>query len=375
MKKFAKMSLVAAVAVAGLSTTSSATALTEAIKGVDVSGYVRYRFTNTENKKAAAGTGATSTDLYKIYTSAKIPVNDAVTAQIGLLVGEADVSEAEANPAVVVKQANFTIKTGVATLIAGKQSIGIPVTDAADNMGTALVAVVPAGPATIVAAHATATNLMVGANNYKDASVTVVGALAAIGGVNVEAWDIDGSKNAVFTSKGIDAQFFAASGNVAGVALAAKHATLDTNLLGSGKDQESTTVTAAGKVGAVSLVAGYHTTGDKGGLVAFDNDAKSTFTIEQFSTNSDGVNDAEALYVSASMPVGPLVATVEYGSGDFKTTDAATAKKDAKETVVALAYSMSKNFKISGFVSNYQTSLSGTETEVEKSRVEVKYTF
>jgi hypothetical protein len=42
MKKFAKMSLVAAVAVAGLSSTVAAKPLADAIQGTSVSGLVRY---------------------------------------------------------------------------------------------------------------------------------------------------------------------------------------------------------------------------------------------------------------------------------------------------------------------------------------------
>ena len=49
-----KMSLIAAVAVTGLTSTVSAQPLEDAIKGVDFSGNLRYRYTNGE---------ATSTDL------------------------------------------------------------------------------------------------------------------------------------------------------------------------------------------------------------------------------------------------------------------------------------------------------------------------
>ncbi len=47
MKKFAKMSLIAAIAVAG--TTASAQPLAEAIKNVDVSGTVVYRYNDYED--------------------------------------------------------------------------------------------------------------------------------------------------------------------------------------------------------------------------------------------------------------------------------------------------------------------------------------
>jgi ACT domain-containing protein len=62
MKKIAKLSLVAAVAVAGL-TTANAQPLEEAIKNVDVSGSVVYRY-NDYNGQDGVTTGQTSTDDY-----------------------------------------------------------------------------------------------------------------------------------------------------------------------------------------------------------------------------------------------------------------------------------------------------------------------
>ncbi len=49
MRKISKISLVAAVAVAGFST-ANAQPLEEAIKNVDVSGSVVYRYNNYDNK-------------------------------------------------------------------------------------------------------------------------------------------------------------------------------------------------------------------------------------------------------------------------------------------------------------------------------------
>ena len=62
MKKIAKLSLVAAVAVAGL-TTANAQPLEEAIKNVDVSGSVVYRY-NDYNGQDDASVGQTSKDDY-----------------------------------------------------------------------------------------------------------------------------------------------------------------------------------------------------------------------------------------------------------------------------------------------------------------------
>ncbi len=54
MRKISKISLVAAVAVAGFST-ANAQPLEEAIKNVDVSGSVVYRYNNYDNNKLHQG--------------------------------------------------------------------------------------------------------------------------------------------------------------------------------------------------------------------------------------------------------------------------------------------------------------------------------
>ena len=89
MKKFAKMSLVAAVAVAGLSTVSSAKPLAEAIKDVDVSGTVVYRY-NDYNDDIDGGAGSRTSNNYKIGLTAKAKVNEDVTAVTRFLVAGAD---------------------------------------------------------------------------------------------------------------------------------------------------------------------------------------------------------------------------------------------------------------------------------------------
>ena len=79
------MSLVAALAVAGLSQTASAGSLEEAIKGVSISGKmeVEYDYSDSETSGTTADNTTNSWDLDWDVT-AKIPVNDNVTAVFGL---------------------------------------------------------------------------------------------------------------------------------------------------------------------------------------------------------------------------------------------------------------------------------------------------
>lgn len=80
MKKIAKMSLVAAMAISGL-TSASAADLTEAIKGVKVSGFVSYTMEKVMNDDKATSDVEAQHDI-DIRIQAVIPVNDMVTATI-----------------------------------------------------------------------------------------------------------------------------------------------------------------------------------------------------------------------------------------------------------------------------------------------------
>ena len=90
MKKIAKISLVAAVAVAGL-TTANAQPLEEAIKNVDVNGSVVYRYNDYSNN-IAPGTGATDSasqsNNYKVGLNLSSKVNDDVKFNSRFLVAD-----------------------------------------------------------------------------------------------------------------------------------------------------------------------------------------------------------------------------------------------------------------------------------------------
>ncbi|MFP4331958.1 MAG: major outer membrane protein [Campylobacterales bacterium] len=86
--KLAKVSLAAVVALGTLSTASMAKDLSEAIKGVDVSGYLRYRFNNKDVKNADfqdVGTEQTgSQHEWKAVTNFTIPTSETFSAVVGL---------------------------------------------------------------------------------------------------------------------------------------------------------------------------------------------------------------------------------------------------------------------------------------------------
>lgn len=91
MRKISKISLVAAVAVAGFST-ANAQPLEEAIKNVEVSGSVVYRYDNFHNKDAggttARGDGDSGTNNYKVGLNLSSKVNDYVKFNSRFLVAD-----------------------------------------------------------------------------------------------------------------------------------------------------------------------------------------------------------------------------------------------------------------------------------------------
>ena len=87
MRKISKISLVAAVAVAGFST-ANAQPLEEAIKNVDVSGSVVYRYNNYDNNGVTPKGDQTESNNYKIGLNLSSKVNDYVKFNSRFIVGE-----------------------------------------------------------------------------------------------------------------------------------------------------------------------------------------------------------------------------------------------------------------------------------------------
>ncbi|WP_416872491.1 major outer membrane protein, partial [Helicobacter ganmani] len=87
--KFLKLSLAASVALGAFSTASFAQPLEDAIKGIDVSGYLRYRYNddrydaNGFNKDSVANSNATH--RWKAVADFKAPVADNVAFNFGIL--------------------------------------------------------------------------------------------------------------------------------------------------------------------------------------------------------------------------------------------------------------------------------------------------
>jgi hypothetical protein len=237
MKKIAKLSLVAAVAVAGL-TTANAQQLEDAIKKVEVSGSVVYRYNDynsdtnyaTEGSDAQTGTGGAkngisdgkkgtnsdSNNNYKVGLNLAAPVNDFVKLNTRFLVangngefagdatpfGGLDTQNAgDSNVDVELSNVYFGY-TGIknTTVNVGKQGLTTPWTvatqiDGNEQTGTGILALSTIENVTLAGAYFNQTNLQNSGNliGVADGSedIATVGTIVAVGPVTLDAWYAD----------------------------------------------------------------------------------------------------------------------------------------------------------------------------------------
>ena len=371
MTKMIKLSLVAAVAVAGLTTTASAVNLEDAIKGVQVSGFVLYRANKTMENGTALPDPQEMSSFIKTRVVIKSPVNDTTTAKI--------VVADDKGTGTRLGEANFIIKTSGATLIAGRQAIPTPFMDGSDQKGDGLVALIPAGGVTIAAGYFYAP---LSADN----DLMALGAIGKAGTVSYQAWYAsldnetqDGKGADTKTGLGQTLTALMLNAKVAGLNVEVVTATSSSDAATSSafyfKDQSQSRVVVSGKANKLAYRAGVVVTGKDGGDVralgkagAADSDAKVNFSSAEL--DASGVADATLIHLGVNMPIANKL------SGDLSYTGGSVAKNAAGkdsvvETTAVLKYASSKNFYISG---RYTTG-DVYGADFTKTRIEMKYTF
>ena len=388
------MSLVAAVAVAGM-TTAQAKDLTEAIKGVDVSGTVVYRYNDYGNGEAASDTA----NFYKIGVSLSSPVNDVVKANTRFLVADAnghfvnggatglDTNEdGDSNPEVTLSQVNFAY-SGIAntTVIVGKQGIATPWTNAIDSdgseqTGTGILALTTMGPVTAAAGYMNQTNfdtIKVQVNSDTTAQVdaglgdgsrdTIVAALMAkFGPIATEAWYLNIDEVA-------DSYFLKASGSfkVSDVALKvfAQYNDMDADSDFTADDDDLSLFKAgiSAKMGLFNAGVNYGKTGDNGTGVV---NALAKNGMIGWNTSIHDHYDADMIQVDLGMQVTPeLHVGLNYDEIDTNST----VDADETDIFVQATYKMSKNFMTYVRLGEYE--VDNTTTDGTRGRLQVQYSF
>ncbi|WP_323587910.1 porin [Aliarcobacter butzleri] len=424
MRKISKLSLVAAVAVAGFST-ANAQPLEEAIKNVEVSGSVVYRYDNfnddktTFAEKDADGNTVKNHDnydhnKYKIGLNVTSKVNDYVKFNSRFLVaagtGEfADLDAhkgSDANPDVTLSHANFAF-TGIqnTTITAGKQGLATPWTVAIDSdgnehTGTGVLALSSFGPVTAAAGYFNQTNLDKSGNingtRYGKTSVSdisgslltdgenlgsrdlYVGALLAdFSPVKLEAWYVDIADALDSYTLVAKANFAPSTDSKLGLEARYVSLTLDNPAnLDIEEDNSMYRLAVTGNLGIFNAKVSYTATDDKGGLTAFDQDAENATLGWNLSSN--GIADAK--YWQAVLGVNILDnLNLSANYGNLKADE--SSNLEAEEVFAQLTYKMSKNLSTYLRYGTYEEKYDDVNGDKEKfsdqnrGRLQVEYTF
>ncbi|MFY9101126.1 major outer membrane protein [Aliarcobacter cryaerophilus] len=408
MRKISKISLVAAVAVAGFST-ANAQPLEEAIKNVDVSGSVVYRYDNFDNSEATTNQSNTDVNRYKIGLNLSSKVNDYVKFNSRFIVGGEDAGfvsldaqtgnrtagaeDGDNNANVTLSHAYFGFTAIPNTVVnVGKQGLATPYTVAIDingneQSGTGILALSTMGPVTAGAGYFNNSNL------DKSGNVTVFDAgsdiyVATLQGdldfVKLEAWYLG-------VQDSLNSYTLAATSNIdlaenAKLGLEARYVNLkvDSDLANVPSDRRKNDMfrlAVDGKFSIVNARLAYTKTGKDGGVTATDQDAKNASL--GWALTSLAKQDADYWQAALGADIlDNLNFTLHYGNLKAK-ADAPFGianNSDLKQSEVygQLTYKMSKNLTTYLRYGNMKSEGydSGVETHDQNmGRLQVAYTF
>lgn len=347
MTKMIKMSLVAAVAVAGLTTTASA---------VDVS-YKGKLYVENHAETVKDSETVTGYEIdFDVTGTAKI--NDNFSAVVGI---EADTDQDDDSSAssasVSVDDAYIQYANDGFTLKFGRQAINTPTTDGENGEG--VLATYTINSITLAAAHFGNNGLELNNVNIEtDAHALAI--LGAFGPLNFELWSV-GVANVNVNNT------LVVGGNFKNVTLGARYAV--TNYDASGiADGKTAMISASGKAGNIGLSAAYLTTSENG--AAFTTDASSANTAELVKFTAANTGDVDAYILGIDAPfTSTLSGSIQYGSADIGDN------ADANEVVLTLTNKFASN--LTGTLRYYDYSDSAVSNTNDETglRADIKYTF
>jgi len=282
MKKFAKMSLVAAVAVAGL-TNVSASSLEEAVKNTDISGKVYVEFI-ADDSGVVGGSTDTLTDLdFDITFSTK--VNDNVTSIVRI---QADSAPAEGavstNTNVDLDNVYFNYAKNNLSVDFGRWEMATPLTDG--NQAEGVRASYKMDMVTLGGGYAVSSETTNGDLGF-------VSGMATVGPVNLEAWYVAFSTDTQATV--VDAgktTTFAASTTLENVNLSARYAVTDFNTAGT-ENGSTLKLAASTTISNVGIHATYLTTAEEGSSYNEDASAANGYELSQLDLDDLAGNAAD----------------------------------------------------------------------------------
>ncbi|MGJ0355301.1 major outer membrane protein [Aliarcobacter cryaerophilus] len=431
MRKISKISLVAAVAVAGFST-ANAQPLEEAIKNVDVSGSVVYRYNNYDNNGVTPRGAQTESNNYKVGLNLSSKVNDYVKFNSRFIIGGSDGgfvsldskkdNGTDANADVTLSNAYFGFTAIPNTVVnVGKQGLATPYTVAVDingneQTGTGILALSTFGPITAGAGYFNNTNINTGGNananlgRWNTSLNTIAGGASNVadsyvnldpllnGGLDMYVATVQGDLDFVKLEAwyaGLQNTFgsytLAATSNLdlaenAKLGLEARYVYLGLNdKIATGDDAKNAMFRFAvdGKFSIVNARLAYTNTDKHGGLTALDQDAKNTSL--GWAITSNGIANADYFQAALGADIlDNLNFTVHYGDleakdvalGELRNGNVIAGKLEQKEVYGQLTYKMSKNLNTYLRYGNFQEKFNGAKSvDQDMGRLQVAYTF
>jgi hypothetical protein len=368
MTKMIKMSLVAAVAVAGMTTVASA---------ADVSYKGKLYVENLMGTTDTAGTETSSSGFeidFDVTGTAKI--NDNFSAVVGIEADsdsdDTDTTKNVAAKGVTVDDAHFVYANNGLTAKFGRQAIDTPTTDG--ELGEGILAAYNLGNVTVAAAHHANNEIGQSTAQAGGASdgASALAVLGSAGPVNFQLWQVNVSSHSENTT-------LVASGKAGDVSLGLRHATSEFAATGT-KDGVTTIVTAGAKAGKIGLSGALYTTDKEG--AAFTTDPSSANAVELVNFKADRSTahryDATGIILGASIPMDSgYSAAIKYGTLDFKTSATDTKDDDASELVLQLNKKFDKALNGSVRYATYSQSVNtaGTTVDTDKTQLRADLTY
>lgn len=362
--KLAKLSLAAIVAAGALASTASAASLEEAIKDVEVKGFVRYRFYNYDPQ------GADNNDERHRFS---VPITFVAPAGDNLTVGvtvrseqnERDDGDDEAvinpssDPDLNMVKAWFKYATKDFSVRAGKFEVNTPWTDPGygGTRGTGALAMYTGVPGWAFAGAG-----FTHVNDIGEENLYAAAAIGALGPVNAQVWYAKATN--VF-----DSSIFAqVDGKMGGLSLKAQMNNLE---IDGGDDGIFYGVEAGFKMDNISVGAGYTQNDDDQPVYTLTaDDAGMIKAGKQIYYKTTNALDAETMFIKGGVGFGAASVGAGYIDASEKSTDA--NGHDWSEFYIDAGYKYSKNTKFSAYYSMLDGDNDTGENEI---RFEAKYSF
>ena len=276
MKKFVKLSLVAAVAVAGLTTTASAQSASDAIKNVSVKGYLQYRWDrDTGVNSNAFGAGSADRNRFRLQATAKANDTVALTVRVSSDKGvNADID-----------RKFITVTAGSAKIIAGTFADATPFTDQTRVDGEAVIYNAAKGLTLIGAYYHTNTNTSTLATSTQN--IYGAGIVGNAGMLSYQAWYAQKDNYRNNNNSALGYTFASVKAKVAGINAELSY-TGANGTATSLKKQSQTRLMVSGKVANFSAKAGLVKVGKDGANVVITNGAGTAvgdFESDKFNTS------------------------------------------------------------------------------------------